>query len=106
MGEYAEYMINGDDCQPKPKRGRNPNAPFVMQNSSGSKHAFKFWLKERKYNAWSIGHMDKKGQRMIGLSWEYNPESDWTKHDRRGLVICRDDAAHEAALEIIEKYSQ
>lgn len=124
MGEYADYMLNGDDCQTcgkhigsgdgyprncrscdrqerNEKRRDDPNAPFIMQNTQGAKTALKYWLKAKKYNAWSFGNTDVKGRPMIGLSWEHNPDSDWSKHDRAGLIICRDDAARDAALEIL-----
>lgn len=125
MGEYADYILNGDDCQEcgehigegdgyprscagcareekRPTRRDNPDAPFIMQNTAGAKCALKHWLKARRYNAWSFGQTDKKGQPLIGLSWEHKPDSDWSKHDRAGLIICRDDAALNAALEILK----
>jgi len=129
MGEYADYMLNGDDCQVcgqhigdgdgyprtcggcqreerREKRKDDPNAPFIMQNTQGAKTALKHWLKAKRFNAWSHGNTDKKGRPMIGLSWEHNPDSDWSKHDRAGLIICRDQAACEAALKILEGFKK
>lgn len=83
------------------RRERDENAPFVV-SAEAALHALPGWLKKRQYNACALGLQDRHGNSMIGLSWERNPDSDWSKHDRAGLVLIKASALYDRALEIVE----
>ena len=77
--------------------------PFILNDSHASHHALKFWLRDRKYNIWMCGSRDKKGDLMIGLSYDHNPDDDHLNDfEKCGVVICKSEECYNKALEIVE----
>lgn len=64
--------------------------PFFVKNESDFP-ALRAWLKGKKYNTFISGLTDKKGNQMIGLSWDFDIDNDWSrKWVGRGLLIILD----------------
>lgn len=78
---------------------------FFIKNENGIR-ALPNWLRKRRYNSWSIGHQDKNGNSMFGLSWDKKPDSYWSDWEPRGLVIMLNDDLREQTLALIEKHSR
>jgi len=84
---------------------KNPGDRFILKDNRGMR-ALGFWLKERKYNAYSEGHTDKNGNLMIGLSWEYRPDEDWSKWEKRGLLVVVDPDYLSQAADMVKEFCQ
>lgn len=70
---------------------------FVCRSQAALK-ALPHWLKKRKdVNSWSLGHEDKNGNPFIGLTYDRNLDSDWSKDwEKRGLIFCNSETVFEA----------
>lgn len=71
---------------------------FVLKDERGLA-ALPGWLKKRDYNGVSSGHQDRKGNPMIGLSWQRSSRN-W---DKRGLIIVLDNDLIDRAEEIAQQ---
>ena len=82
------------------------NRPFIIANQKGI-DALPFWLKKRKYNSWIWPLSDKHGNSMIGLSWDYDINNDWSKrHDPAGLIIVKNKDLTKIAVDVVEEHSR
>jgi hypothetical protein len=119
MGEMADYMINGDDCQvcgeymgegdgyprtcagcSRPEKNDNDPADFLALKKPGDLDKLATWLEGREFNRIKTGNKDRKGQPMIGLSYQVN-EKKWHK---RGLIVCANADLVAPAMKIIEQF--
>lgn len=76
---------------------------FIMLDTWQAKTALKYWLRRRDYNSYSMGSTDKQGRDIIGLSWELRPDSDYSKFERRGIIVCVNESAYATALKLVEE---
>ena len=78
---------------------------FFIKNEKGIA-ALPRWLRKRRYNSWTIGHSDKNGNPMYGLSWDKKPDSYWSDWEPRGLIVMLNKELEDLALSLIEKHSK
>ena len=113
MGEYAEYMINGDDCMgcgeyigPGGGYGRYCNGcnnqrkeenDFLYLYGSHELGEFKDWLEDREFDFISKGRRDRRGQPMICLK---------NDGDGAGLVVCKTLEVYDLAHKIAQQYKK
>ena len=79
--------------------------PFNMKDTRNSECALVFWLKEREYNSWVANKKDRAGNFMIGLSMNYTDSYGHKISERRGVIVSKDQRAHDTSLFFVEKYS-
>lgn len=118
MGEYADYILNGDDCQecgeyigpgdgfPRSCGGcsqpvkRNSSDDFLALKSVEDFDKLQLFLQNRSFNFVHSDRKDKKGQPMIGLMFTVPKQ----KGQRRGLIVCATRELQLAALKIVNDY--
>jgi hypothetical protein len=114
MGEYADYMLNGDDCQecgeyigdgpgyPRSCAGCRAAArrekpaseqPFFIRKSKDLA-ALETWLKARELNCFGFVKNDRNGNPMIGIGHG---------QEKRGLVIVIDRLLRADVERLIER---
>jgi hypothetical protein len=114
MGEYAEYILNGDDCQecgehigngdgfPRSCRGcqsqNKKDDDFLAIRKIEHIEKLAAFLNEREYNFVKYKNMmDRVGQPMIGLMLTVPGE----EGKRRGMIVCANEALRDQVLPII-----
>jgi len=60
--------------------------PFFVRSKDDMPRLRK-WLDGIKFNCGGYTRDDKKGNPMVGLGYDWKPESDWSMPDKRGLII-------------------
>jgi hypothetical protein len=87
----------------RPRRNQTlGDKPFFFRKAENADHLSK-WLQSRKYNSYTMGSTDKAGNPIFGLSWDFKPDSDWSKWEKRGLVIVLARDQRDAVQAIIEQ---
>jgi hypothetical protein len=83
------------------------NDTFFAVKSDADFPKLEEFLKSKKYNCYSMGHNDKKGHPFIGLSFDRDPDNEWSKKwTKEGIVWFKNDTLHNKVIElgIIEKF--
>lgn len=127
MGEYAEYMLNGDDCQVcgehlgggdgfprtcrscqrEEKNDERREALFVCLKPKALK-ALPKWLESRpRFNIVDGTRHDKRGQPMVVVHYDTKPDSDWGKVEpgSKSVIICSQQT-HEEAVFITKQHEE
>lgn len=74
---------------------RGLEKPFFINNRA-SLDALAKALHRVDYKCWSVGLRTKAGKHFIGLSWDYKPNSDYSKKwDKRGIIVFNSFQAYE-----------
>lgn len=121
MGEIAEAMLDGTlcgtcgeylgedlgypgycskDCDPNyepPARNHKNDLIGVKKESQLAK--LQAWLYGRQFDRVKTGKRDRIGQPMIGLSLKVSRGN----YEKRGLIICANDALAAKALALVDK---
>lgn len=121
MGEYAEYMLNGDDCQvcgeymgngdgyprtcrscSKPE-GRDKRESLFICIKPAALVALPKWLQGRpSFNVVDAERKDKRGQPMIVVHYDEKPDSDWGKirAGSKSVIICSEKTLPNALAQV------
>lgn len=81
---------------------KNRKDIFIMKSTDGAAFALKKWLEDRKFNNFSFGWKDKRGNDGIGLNEEYGDLKN-PKITKAGVIICLD-GSFDKAREIVENH--
>lgn len=65
--------------------------------------ALERWLDGRRFNCASHFSSDRKGNPMLALGWDWNPDSDHGRVDKRGFVIVTDKTLADEVLAFIKE---
>lgn len=79
--------------------------PFFLRNPK-QLQALGTWLKSRRYNTWTMGRHDKKGNPMVGLKYDDKPDSTFGGQlTNAGLVIVLVGELEPAVYEIVKHHA-
>lgn len=127
MGEIAEMMLSGSMCSccgeilgsdgdgyPRPcrscatsERERRPHEeqPFFVRRR-GDLAKLETWLGPRQFNCGGYFRDDRKGNPMVTIGYDTDPDNDWKLPEKRGLIIITDHSLRDAVEAMVKRLAK
>lgn len=74
---------------------------YVLKDERGVKYLGR-WLYRRSYNEIAENILDRKGNQLIGLYFNYDPQNPFSNRlAKQGLILCKSPDLHKRAVRIV-----